>query len=369
MSKMPAKTTESKFDKFGDTQRAVEAAKNAPLKYGFIELPPGLSGIARLAACAVKETDEGVPYWTAEGTIEQCYDKSGPAPQFRGLPVYLSIFADKEKFEKQLARITDEIRKLGGERIFDDNPGITPDAASELLMKVRPPIRFRFSTSMGTEQIDPRTGQPKINPRTNKPFEPKVFVNFNGTRGLEDAPPPPTGGASAFKDSTGPASKNGTSSLPPKAVLDRMSAPTPVKKSDDIDGMDVPTLLERADKGKDPDAQKRLCELCVGQGIDEKEFWDKMSWDDVRDALLGGGEKKDKEVAGSLVSADPDFDPSDTEVVWYAPPDPRKRGKSLPPVECTLDSVNKKKKTATVTAAESGEEYENVPWDKLLYQS
>jgi hypothetical protein len=350
---MPVKQNKSVFDKYGDTRAVLEKHKNDPINYGFVSLPPGITnGEAVLTACYVKEQEDGSLMWRAEGSIlspNSVTTETGVVTVkglFTSVRVFVGSRPSDEEFEAAITKIREELCKLGGETFLSDNEGMTLEEASKLLAEQKPPIKFRFSTSVRKQQIDPKTGKPKLDPKTNQPYPPGVWENWHGTRGLDSTPPDDVH-TGKFLDKTHAPGTNGVAGEAGAMYAE----------------MDLTALLQKAEHHKDEDAQNRLREFCRDNGYTDDEF-DAASWAEVR-GMVSGRRKEEK----ATLAVVPATIPKTGDVVWYAPPDPKDAAKSQKERECEIDKVDEKKKTADLHPfSNTRTKYLAVPWDKLRYE-
>lgn len=342
---MPAQKKTSKFDKFGSFRSVMDKYSKDPISYGIVKLPPGITnGVAVLTECYVKENKDGVPFWRAAATIESpnvhVVPGTGEQMTVRGLTTQVVVYTGNTPEEHAEAgkRIQEEMRKLAGDDFLAENDGLTVEELSDLLAKWDPPIRFRFSTSLGKPQIDPKTGKPKVDPSTGKPYEPRVWENWHGTRGLNA--PDPHEAAAAFQDGTG-----GPPVVPPSKAA----------QTDDVD-----LLIHRALTLGEEAALKILERMALANGWSSSEF---LEAPDEMTKTMATTKKSD-------VADEPaERKPVVGETVLYGPPNPRKKGTFLSPIDCDVLNVDEKNKTATLRPlTDTKKEFADVPWDRITFR-
>lgn len=338
---MPAQRKTSKFDKFGSFRQTMDRYSKDPISYGIVNLPPGVNGVAVLTDCYVKENKDGVPFWRAEGTIQTpetfTVPGTGETMTLRGLTTQVIVYTGNTPEEHAEAgkKIQEEMRKLAGDDFLSDNDGLSVEELSELLLKWDPPIRFRFSTSLGKVQIDPKTGKPKVDPNTGKPYEPRVWQNWHGTRGL----------SSAGQDAS-PAFEDGTAAPPPP----------PANR-----GGDVENLLHRLFTLGDNDALKVLERLALANGWSSEEF---TAEEDIERTRLMVTTRKPVEAETPAERV-----PVLGTTVLFGPPNPRKKGTFLPPIDCDVIAIDAKAKTVSLRPlSDPKKEFSEVPWDRLTHR-
>jgi hypothetical protein len=160
------------------------------------KLPPGIEGVARLVECRFgvheRGTNKGKVYFYAVGDIisPKKFTYQGEVIPLTGMQTKLILpwnyaRGSQGSVSKSKAIVMNELRKLAGrEATANCQTGEDLEILAKTIEEEHP--YFRFSTSLGTQQIDPNTGKPRINPNTGQPYEPIVWENWHGTKGLED---------------------------------------------------------------------------------------------------------------------------------------------------------------------------------------
>lgn len=347
---MPAKTKVTNLTaKYGaEGAKAVANHAKDEIKTGFVQLPPGINGIARLQEFYFAEYEKDQESWGIKkgdvflrgvGVVVEPETHAGM--KVKGMKTYIKLpycATKKATMDENVEQVMQEVRKLTGEKteINQDN---LPSVA-EVLEKAQP--YFRFSTSERKAQADSLDGKVKAGQVTG------VWENWNGTKGLESYAPP-----TGMKDKTGtaaPPSTNGTS------ASHQQSATPP----DDNAGGDTDELSELAEAAINDDAaENKLRAIAKEAGVPDEFVDAAKSWDQVVEAIRekqaeGGGGDDD-----SGGDAD-EYEPAKGDEVLYKPKGARKS------VKCKVVSVQFKAQTVElVTADKSKTKYEAVPWDKV----
>lgn len=362
---MPAQVTKSALAaKLGQRgAKAVQEHRGDATTYGIQRLPGGISnGVARLVECKFDTVKEGKQnagefFFRAAGVVLE------PATNDKGVPVrglqtsIMEMVCDtttrdgkKTTLEEHIANILNEMRKLGAD-VEDAGVNDLERIAAELL-ELKPV--FRFSTTTLPPQIDPKTKQPKLNPQTGLPYEPRTFENWHGTRGLEDYEAPEGGGV---VDETGDSTGTVTVSVSANGAVaeHEESAPAATDEFGDID-----SLAAKADAGDD-DAAAELQRQAVDLGIDEAALAKAPNWAAVA-ALMAShdGEEPGEVAVGNvykLVLRDAKGKPL---------ADPKNPKKPMKPVEVEVESFDAKAGTARVKNLTNPKLKYTVRQDELL---
>ena len=209
-------------------KKAVDASRQKPVDRGLpgFGLPAGIRGaICELAECGFKIAEkgwkyEGKPYYYEVGVILYPHtfeDKDKVVHRIKGLhtrslnshqvPCHDTTDSNGKvtTLEEHFDDICNRIRMLGGDDCVPEGAdGPMVEHIAEQVMNAHP--RFRLSTSEGKQQFDtagPNKGKPKINPKTNKPYDIQIWENWSKQ---EDDPceiPNDVGHATAMADNTG----------------------------------------------------------------------------------------------------------------------------------------------------------------------
>jgi hypothetical protein len=323
-------------------EKAVKEHSSKELKSGGgFGLPVGINGVARLMKVELVPNDDGSMEWKALAEMDSPeYAKSGE--YIKGMKSQKSFTITEADLMKNLEQPTQILRRLAGHDLFNSLHGKSfPDVVAFINeSNKQKPIYFRLNTSMGKASgaIDPKTGEP---------YPPRVSEWWN------DALPGYVPGTKSAAPSTNGTHANGKGEGGP-AWTERNTPVEPTKYRED---MDIGSLLARSRKteGGDTEAYDALREACTKKGWTEEEF-DSAGWDDIEEYLAGKDEEKPAETAVKVPVA------GETECK-FAPPDPKKPGKRLKPVDCAVTAVKTKGKTMTLKNLETKKEYADIAWD------
>jgi len=357
---MPKQTTKSVMGSSVDPH--IKAHANDETTFGIVRLPPGITnGIAKVQECyfAVHEKgkkNEGKIYFRAMAVVVSpaSVAVNGSMIPVKNLQTSIVLPWDYPKgaegsVEKSKATVMNELRKLAGDEATNAcQTGQDLEALAAAVEEASPYIRF--STSESKPQIDPTTGKPKLNPNTGKPYDPQVWENWHGTKGLEnygeEHPATPDVKDNSKVVTKAEASVNGKSS--------------DGKSNDYRDDEDLTSLAKRA--GKEEEVANRLKEMAMKLGYSEEEVDESNSWLEVV-GWIKSGEKKD---GGS---SDGERTPKIDDAVKYAPTDPKNENKRLKPVDCTVTQIDRKGMTVELTRLDDRrKKYKEVSWDELDYE-
>ena len=342
--------------KYGaNLDKAVKTHAGDETNFGFQRLPAGINnGIAKLVECTFGVVDQGKTnageyYFRAAGVVVEPKLAPDGTPVAGMQTSIMEMVCDTTSAagavttqEEHVERILNEMRKLGADT--SNATGADLESLAAALKEAGP--YFKFSTSLGKTQLE--NGKPKVNPATGKPYEPRVFENWNGTRGLESWTPSDDDGA--VVDQTGDAAAGG--------------GDTQYSDQDDLD-----SLAKRADGGEDA-AIDRLTELAHNAGMDDDAIREAgETWADVVAAMSGGmtgGE-------GETAAAEEEWEPKKEEVYKYQPVDAKgsplkdaRTKKAIKPVDVEVTAVNKAKRTVDVKSLTDKKPVRGVAWDALV---
>lgn len=304
---MPAQTKKASFGaKFGNQGKAAAAeAAKAPVDYGRRELPPGITnGVARLVNAEMQELDKDTGWKQLDGSsaagqlvlvltavadTPKAHPHNGAMVKVEGMQFkkFCNLFQRGVKgdfgaewdFNECVKQATNEMKKIAGEW-FDTTDF---DAAVAALANTTPKPRFHFSTVMG------KVGT-KIDPKTGKPYEPRLNVYWNGAAPDADADP-----GAGVDDGTG-AAHAGANGQAFTADVDGSGDGT-VDPADDVneydwDAMTLAEIAEVADSEGEPaegspahEAQARLSEQITEAGLGEDWVTQFDSWGAIAEAL------------------------------------------------------------------------------------
>lgn len=380
---MPAQTGKSKLmAKYGPAiDQAVRNHGGDETEYGRIDLPPGITnGVARLVECkfdTYKTGDNtGEFYFRAAGVVVEPteVEHKGQLIPVAGQQTSIMVPVCQTKNqagkvttqEENVARILNEMRKLGADT---NGAGVAEmEALADALKEAAPYFRFSTSQSPATPQFP----------------NPRIWENWNGTKGLGEYVPPDEGGG--IDDATpqhqpapkaptpkspapkAPALAPAAKAAPPKAPARppakapaRPPAPEPEPEEtvpfSEFD--DLESLLTRANDD-DTDAQGKLQDLATAAGISDEDARATKTWDE----LVGLIRNADGSTAEA--NAEPEAtEPAKGDVYYYCPVDlkTKKKGKK---VEVEVTKSDKLHQTVDLlNNTDKKTKYTAVPWDAL----
>lgn len=251
---------------------AIKGHANDETNYGIIRLPGGINrGIAQLTECKFDQYKsgqyQGEYYFRAAGVVLEPKSVMTPSGEqsVAGLQTSVMIPCCDTKNqqgevttqERHVEDILNELRKLG-----IDTSGATIGNLEDLAAAVKEAQPyFYFSTSESKGGINPKTG---------KNYDPRVWENWHGSKGLENY----TGissGPSVGQDNTGDASQNTAGTMP-----------------------NLDALAEAADNDPpDMDAQATLTAIADKNGITDEQMSACSNWAQVV-GLINGEEPQPK---------------------------------------------------------------------------
>jgi hypothetical protein len=279
-------------------KKAVEASRQKPVDRGLpgFGLPAGIRGaICELAECGFKIAEkgwkyEGKPYYYEVGVILYPHtfeDKNGTVHRIKGLhtrslvghTVAVCDTTDSNgkvtTLEENFDNICNRIRMLGGDDCVPEGAGgPMVEHIAEQVMNAHP--RFRLSTSEGKQQLEttgPRKGQPKLNPKTGKPYDIQIWENWSKQSDDDCEIPNDSGHSTAMADNTGGPHVNGQ--VTQSQQVDPPDVPE-VQQSAAIQTPDVPAAIDLdqlgllADGGDKP-SQEKLKQMGRDCGYDVDE--------------------------------------------------------------------------------------------------
>lgn len=389
---MPAQQGQSVFGaKYGN--RAKAAAKKSaanPVDYGFQRLPAGITkGIARLTDIGFKAVESGKQmagelYFYAVGFAESPKEViyNGNPVRVRGGQTRLfRMMCDTKKadgtpvpLEDNISWAQNEMKKLGG---ADFDVSDMDAAVANLRAACNDkdnPLYFFFSTSEGKQQVDPKTGGPKLDPKTKKPYPIRVWENWEGSLGLEDYRPGANGGG--MGDESGGAaapSANGTA-----AGEDHSDAnPEGIgEDASDGDQEDLDALAVAAGDTENEEAgeaaRARLEAIALEFGIEQETVTNSQSWDEVvtliREAQ-GNAEGDESAEDGEGEGEEPSpYEPAkgDTVVYSFTFKDAKSKKNVTKEIQAQVTAVNKGKRLVDLkNNADKKTVYKGVSWDLI----
>lgn len=316
---MPKKTTKSKLK----TNNPYAAHAQDKTDFGFIEMPPGITGgVAQVTKCYFgtykKGENEGERYFMAIATgIEPVTAPNGA--QARGATIQLmepicetTTRAGKTTPEDDhVASVMNEIRKMG----VDTSEVSCFEDLEELAQAVQDAAPYvRFATSQG----EPTKEFP----------DPRIWHNWNGlAEGYE-------------QEETDDVEEEGVGEIPEHGEA-------PPDDEVPFDTADINSIAEAADYG-DTLAEELMTEKAAEAGIDDDFVKEANDWSVVADAIVAESEEEKVEEG-----------PEKGSVYQYKPPRARKS------VEVQVTAIFKTKRTCNVKNLETNKVIKNVSWEKL----
>lgn len=372
---MPAKASKSSItQKYGNRLTTVlDAHAKDDINYGNRQLPPIRNGVAQLIEMyfAKQEGKDGQDFWRAAGTIVEPTDvinEAGRKEKVKGRQTSMVVMITEETFDEDIIKIQEEMRKLGGPDLFTANKGATIESLCEALVEAAP--YFKFETSMSKE--DPK----KINPKTKKPYPPRLWENWYGNEDMENYTPPEDKTEAqddTAKAPTGAPSKNGAAAKAPVKPVVKTSAKGPAKAPDKepevqySDTEDLASLRDRAENHDDSEATDKLFAFAAAKGWTEDEIG-AANWDELMEMIAN---EKPADDAGKEDGANV-REPKIKETPDYAPLDPKdkKKEKRLKAVNCIVTKVDKKEFSCNLAnLADKKKVFTDVPWADLIWDS
>lgn len=362
---MPKQTASSGFAKmYGDKlNKAVKKVANNPTDYGRIQLPPGINaGVAQLKKCGFAKyktgANAGQYYFRAEGVVIEPKEviHNGQRITVEGQMTSIMIPCCDTKNsqgkvtsqEEHIDTVLNELRKLGADTTDVGAEDLEPMA--EALVEAAPYFRFSTSQSAPTPQYP----------------DPKIWENWNGTRGLEDYTPEDV---PAVEEEEG--AEAGT-----EEEEEPEATETTEESIESADETDLDALAELANGG-DEDAGSKLTDLAVEAGISAKWVSDKAeSWAEVAEKIkekTAPAEEAEPE-AESEAETEEEWAPEVGEIYLYKIIDPKTKKPVVDPktkkerkgVEHEIKAVDKKSKTVTLLNMDDKKTtVKGVKWDLL----
>lgn len=320
--------------KLGDKGRKAVAAHGKDETKIFQDLPPGISGVARLVECKFTQIAQGKQnageymFYAAGAVLSPTHAPDGS--KVEGLRTQISepLFDTPDKSRKtvdeHIAHVLNEFRKLG---VDTADLGLEDlEAVAKSLKEAQP--TFRFRTTQGTVQTSgPHAGKP-----------PMTFHNWNGVIEITNEAP---------DDVTDNTEGEGEPSAPPAEAGEEL---------------DLEALAAAA--GDDEEAQRKLTEAATALGITEDQLTEAPDWDAVvkliQDAQGGGGK------AEAPAAEETPWEPAKEEVYSYRPVDPKTKKPQKKAIEVEVTAVDKKSKTVNLKSLEDAKKtWTKVKWDDL----
>ncbi len=262
--------------------QAIKSHAADETNYGFIRLPGGINGgVAQLTECMFGIYKPGTPnageyYFRAAGVVIEPKMVTTPTGEMSVAGLLTSIMhpvcdtknskGEVTTQEQHIEDILNELRKLGA-----DTAGATVSNLEDLAAACKQAMPyFRFSTTLSSGE--------GINPKTKKPYEPRVWENWNGTKGLENY--------SATEIAPG-IGQDASPDIDPNMV----------------DQGDLDALAKRADDPDNPDevAQATLTTFAEQNGIADETMKACTSWSQVVQLIRGEELQPEPETNGFVV--------------------------------------------------------------------
>lgn len=353
--KLGAKAAKAIANHKGDT-RTVELSGGA--------LPAGIeNGVAKIVECGVQligpgKTNAGQPIFRAAAVIVSPHEHDGRKIEGRQTSMIIWLFDTPNRkegsrtFDDHIGEVLAYMRSWGidTDSIGDDAGAIETELCPLVLAS---DIHVSFRTWKGEKQTSgPYAGK---EPRVNEQWGPAVAWEGDGSPATsdvqEEAP------ADAVDDNT-------TADANQDAVEEATDGPT---------HDELVALAKNADNAKSKtgvDSGRKLKELALEKGIDEADVDGAANWAAVVELIEGvGGE----EVAAEDEASE-EIVPAKDEVWQYTPIDAKTKKPAINPktkkpllVECEVQSVDKKTRTATLKNLDDQKTlYKGVAWDKLV---
>lgn len=398
---MPAEKAKSVLaGKAGIFNKAIKKHAKDDTTYGLIRLPGGINnGIAQLQAIewgtAQNGNNKGQPFCRLAGVVHEPKTMAtvDGVQQVAGLQTSILIMLCDTKSsegkvttaEDNMARLLNEIRRIGGEDFTESAESVEDlEELCKDLVEQKP--FFRFSTELSKTQIDPKTKKPKVNPATGKPYEPRVFENWHGSKGLEEYSPasahPEEGVAVEADEEVEEEQEEGTKTSPKGG-----GKPPAVVEDDEPEFQDMDSLAKKAQKG-DAKAEAQLRAYATKAGVSEEDVDNAEKWAEVVEMIRNAGDEEAEEEAEEAEEEEEAKEeaedeeeseeeeaeeeeevpepPTKGEVVMFKPIDPKTKKTAKTPTECEIVAVDKKAQTVTLKNLETKKQYLGVKWDQLL---
>jgi len=378
-----------------------EAMKNAPSSGGIIAMPGGVKqGVARLAKIGFYEykpdtkqkkangqSAAGEYFFRAVGIAIEPKDTIDPITNNRarvaGLQtsIMINCFDTKGSGKdakvvtqaENMVKVVDAMRLLAGDKYMAGANKFNLEQLAAGIQKVSAakPIYFMFSTSV--------SDQGQINPRTGKPYPPRVFENWHGIEGLENYAPPSAAGMVSAEDLPEPTGDDHEpSGEHEQEHSPAETGPEDSGPSEDGPGTDTPdleALAARADVNPPTKDSKAAAEelkaFALKIGLDESTVDNADNWAQVVEMISNFDPAGVAEAAPQEEAAAEVWVPSKGEVVQYARPGVSAATKKpFKPFDCEVVDVSAKKSTVKLKSKVDNKTiYENVPFDQVSAKS
>lgn len=346
----------------GKLKKAIKEHAHDETKLGFVDLPPGLVGVAQLQKLYFKEYGadvkdaklKGQVFMRGEGVVVEVSkgDKNSVGLSTKLGPRSMCDTGTGESaktFDDNVTVVLNDFRALGADpdqlEAAADDLSLLEDIAADL---VKEGVYFRFRTRQGEA--------------TDKYPNPRTFENWLGV--IRDYSPPDSS-ASAIQDDTGSVEER-----PDVVELegDADAGQAADETATEGDAEDLDALAEQAD-GKDKDARKRLTELGLEVGLSKKWIEDvAKDWAAVAERIKE--EQASQTDAAALGSDDAqqdepaaEYEPTKGDAVKYRGPKDKRA------VEFEVTAVYKNSKKVDLRDLDTKKRNEKgVAWDKLIVE-
>ena len=372
-----------------------QSLKEAP-KAGFIAMPGGVKqGVARLVKIGFYEykadtkqkkangqSAAGEYYFRAVGVATEPKDTIDPITNNRarvaGLQTSIMINcfdtssgtgkdAKVTTQAENMVKVVDAMRLLAGDAYMKGANKYNLEQLAAGMQKVATakPLYFAFSTSV--------SDQGKVNPKTGKPFPPRVFENWHGVEGLENyAPPSAVGMVSAedLPEPPEPAGEDHAEAGDAPAEADGEAAPADEVSADSVPDLDA--LAARADVNPPTKDSKAAAEelkaIALKIGLDGDTVDNADNWAQVAQMISNfdpAGIAESPPAEEPEPTEQPTWTPKKGDIVQYKRPGVSAATKKpFKPFDCeVLDVSTKKSMVKLKSSVDNKTIYENVPFD------
>ena len=302
--------------------KAVNKHKGDEVKYDTGGgLPDGIeNGVARLTECKFGVYDKGdmkgKPYFMAAGIVMEPKVHNGVKVEGRRTsiiePVCDTPTRGRKTVEEHVAWILNEMKKLGAGDAIEQfsGEGTELEEIASAVKEAGP--TFGFRTWKGQKQT---TG-------AYAGKEPRVNEVWNG---LVEEPIPDASDTGVVDQSSDDAPADSEPAAEPE--------PEPDAEAENADEPDLDDLAKKASRAKNPDqdAQTKLKELALANGLDETAVDEAESWSAVVEMIRNAEDAPAEEEPASDVAAEP----QKGDVFWYTPLD----SKTKKPMTCAPPSL------------------------------
>lgn len=354
----------------GRLDSAVQKHAHDETDYGFQKLPGGIkNGVAQLTKCYFDQYKKGKLkdeyYLRCEGVVVSPIMTTlpdGSEMKVAGLTTSImrplcDIKDNSGKItatvEDNAAIIMNEFRKLGAQTTEVTSVGDFETIAAAI-QQSRP--FFKFTT---TETYD----ENKKDPKTGKPYPPRVWENWYGTEGVENYTSQ-SNPVDAVQDDTVTEQTESNVAESSGAVATNGHHGTTETKVEYTDQGDIESIFTKACEG-DSDAQKELQSYAERYGVLE-QVNAADTWEGACDIVRAAMNPTAEEPQSEETPAKPD--PAPKMMYKYKPQVKAKDGKMVAgkkAVDVEVLKVDKAKRTAEIKNMVDGKTKYVVSWDEL----